>query len=154
MSQPIASEQRSAWVVDVPQAGYSCSSSDNIRFLITGIVLTAVAAVAAYFTLVHARQILNPAIAEQTSTAGGWVLFYCGITYSFVAICTALYTGGRPLFHHCKEEPMKYTSAQMVTQIAISILAPIILLPFLILEAVLPGMDMGRCCADSCVKAC
>ncbi len=106
---------------------------NRLRFLIVGIVLTAIAGVATYFCLVHGLQLLDTAT-TSLGTFGAGFLIYSGVVFSLVAVGNALYTGGKLLCHD-EGTPYNYSGNEMKYQIGVSILAPIAAIPAVIICA-------------------
>ena len=98
--------------------------------LIIGVVLTAIAGIAAYFCLVHGLQMLDMA-STSLSRFGSGFLIYSGVVFSFVAVGNALYTGGKLVFND-KHKTFKYSPTDAKMQIAVSIFSPVAAIPAVI----------------------
>lgn len=100
--------------------------------LVVGAVLTALAAVATYYCLMNGLQRIDFASTTLLKFQAG-ALIYAGVAFSVVAVGNALYTGKKLLLDDSHK--FNYDPSKAKTQIAISLLAPIAVIPGIIVCA-------------------
>lgn len=98
-----------------------------------GVALSAVAAVATYFCLVNGLRMLDYSYSSLSQFTAGF-LIYSGVAFSVVAAGNLLYVGCKNLCHD-EKEPFGYTPNAAKLQIGISLLAPVALVPCVIILA-------------------
>lgn len=127
--------QGSAPTNRAPTIGWCDSTfSPETKSLIVTVALVAIAAVIAYFATVNGLELWDTAVTTLEQVKAG-ILIYTGVSFAFVGVGNAVYTGGKLLCCGGCEEggEFEYSNKEMKYQIGLSVLAPITAIPSILL---------------------
>lgn len=114
----------------VPQSSSGTPDKRVALRIMVGVVLAGLAALAAYYCLFNGYNALDTATTSFQRFTGG-ALVYLGACFSFVAVGNIVYTAIKAGF-----SKDRYEEDFMKKQIAASILAPVVMIPFAIIAGI------------------
>ncbi len=116
---------------------FKISCDGKVPCLVVGLALASLAAVAAYFCIAHGFSLYNTAYTSLELFQGG-ALIYMGVAFACAAVGNALYSSCKVFCgRDAQDRGLEiYSGREAIMQIAITCLAPI---------AVVPVVVMGGC---------